>query len=191
VQLQERLLGLDQRRLTKHGAGKRRAHHEQMHRRHTGEHHVGLAPVDLALHPGRVHLRHEHLGDRQPHRAFTSPDVLPDGRLRDIRTVLVNEPLPDPLGGMPLLTRRVPIRQKPPIDHRPIPAELRRRTTHRRPLHRRQRRHQRLPDHPSMNPVPDRQPADREPLTIPVPSDLLELFHSGSHSSVPFAQRSR
>ena len=43
---------------------------------------------------------------------------------------------------------------------------------------------------PSMNPMPDRQPPDREALPIPVPSDLLELFHSGFHSSVPSAQRS-
>jgi hypothetical protein len=30
-----------------------------------------------------------------------------------------------------------------------------------------------------------RQPPDREPLTIAVPSDLFELLHSGFHSSVP------
>src|SRR5450631_2407688 len=33
--------------------------------------------------------------------------------------------------------------------------------------------------------MPHRQPPDREPLSITVPSDLLELFHSGFHSSVP------
>ncbi len=37
-----------------------------------------------------------------------------------------------------------------------------------------------------MNAMPDRQPPDREPLPIPIPSDLLELFHSGFHSSALF-----
>ena len=128
-----------------------------MHRRHDPrEHHVSLAPVDLALHPGRVDLRHEHLPDREPHRTLTSPHILPDRRLSDIRAKLINEPLMNPLSGMPLLTRRGPIRLKPPIDHRPIRAELRRWPAHRRPLHRRHRRHQRLPNHPSMNPMPNR-----------------------------------
>ena len=66
---------------------------------------VGDFPVNLALHPGRVNLRHEHLPDRQPHRTLTSPHILPDRRLRNIRTVLVNEPLMDPLGGMQFQAR--------------------------------------------------------------------------------------
>ena len=49
VQLQERLLGLDQRRLAERRPRERRAHHEQIHRRRRPrEHDLGLAPVDLA-----------------------------------------------------------------------------------------------------------------------------------------------
>ena len=91
----------------------------------------------------------------------------------------------DPLGGMPLLARRHAIGLKPGVDHRPIRPQLRRRAANRRALRRRHRRRQRLPDRPPMHPMTHRQPPDREPLTITVPSDLLELFHSGFHSSVP------
>ncbi len=88
----------------------------------------------------------------------------------------------DPPRGVPLLARRGPVGLKPPIDHRPIPTELRGRATHRRPLRRRHRRRQRLLHRPAMNPMPHRQPANREALPITIPSDLLELLHPGSHS---------
>jgi hypothetical protein len=53
VQLQKRLLGFDQRRLTERRARERRAHHEQMHLRHNARrHHQRLAPIDIGLHPG-------------------------------------------------------------------------------------------------------------------------------------------
>ena len=183
VQLQERLLGLHQRRLTERRPGERRAHHEQMRlHRHPAEHHERLAPVDLRLHPRRVDLRDEHLPDRKPHRPLARADVLTNRRLRDISTVLIHQAPVDPPRGMPLLARRSPIRLKPPVDHRPIRTELRRRPAHRRPLRRRHRRRQRLLHRPAMNPMPDRQPADREALPITIPSDLLELLHPGTHS---------
>ena len=92
--------------------------------------------------------------------------------------MLIHQPLMDPPRGMPLLARRIPIRQQPPIDHRPIPTELRRPTTHRRPLRRRHRRHKRLPDRPAVDPVPPRQRPDRQPLPRVIAPDQLELLHS-------------
>jgi len=97
--------------------GERRAHHEQMHRhRDPGEHHLGLAPVDLRLHPGRVGLRDEHLADANPIARLRARTYC--------RTVVSATSAPcsstsadDPPGGMPLLTRRGPIRLQPPIDH--------------------------------------------------------------------------
>ena len=186
VQLQERLLGLDQRRLAERRARERRAHHEQMHRRRDArqlDHR--LAPVDLGLHARRVDLRHEHLADRPAQLALARPHVLAHRHLGDIGAVLIDQPPPDPLGGVTLLARRVAIGLKPLIDHRPIRAQLRRRPAHRRALHRRQRRLQRLAHRPPMNTVPLRQRPDREPLAITVTADLLELLHSGTHSSVP------
>ena len=157
VQLQKRLLGLDQRRLTERRARERRAHHEQMHhRRDPREHHQRLAPIDLALHPGRVNLRDEHLGDRPPQLALARPHILTHRNLGNISTMLIDQPPPDPPRGMPLLTRRVPISQQPPVDHRPIRAELRRWTAHRRALDRRHRRHQRITHRPAMHAMPHR-----------------------------------
>ena len=183
VQLKERLLGLDQRRLAERRARERRAHHEQMHlHRHAAEHDQRLAPIDLRLHARGVDLRDEHLVDRPPQLALAQPDVLTDSDLGDIGTVLINEAPPDPLGGMPLLGRRVAIRQQPLVDQRPIRPQLRRRPAHRRTLRRRHRRRQRLLHRPAMNPMPDRQTTDREALPITVSSDLLELLHPGSHS---------
>jgi len=86
------------------------------------------------------HLRHEHLGDRPPHRTLSAADVLTHRRLRDIHAVLIDEPLMDPLRGMPLLARRLAITLEPPVDHRPIRPQLRRRATDRRALRRRHRR---------------------------------------------------
>jgi hypothetical protein len=74
-----------------------------------------------------VDLRHQPLADRPAHRALPAADVLPDRLLRDIRALLIDEPLMDPLGGMPLLARSVPISLKPRVDHRPIRPQLRRR----------------------------------------------------------------
>ena len=120
--------------------------------------------------------------DRPPQLALAQPDVLTDRDLSDIGTVLINQPPPDPPGGMPLLRWRVTIRQQPLIDHRPIRPQLRRRPARRRALRRRYRRRQRLLHRPAMHPMPDGQPPNREPLPITVPSDLLELLHPGSHS---------
>jgi len=85
----------------------------------------------------------------------------------------------------PLLPGPLPVGLQPLVDQRPIRAELRRRPAHRRALRQRHWRQQRRPHRPSMNPMALRQRPDRQPLAIAVTPDLLELLHSGSHSSVP------
>ena len=182
VQLEERLLRLDQRGLTERRPRERRAHKEQMNRRaHPRQVDLRLAPVDLRTHTRVVHLRHEHLPDRPAHRALPSTHVLPHRRLRDLGAVLVDQPPPDPPRGVTLLPRRHPIGLKPRVDQRPIRPQPRRRPTHRRTLRRRQRRSQRLPHRPPMNPIPLRQRPDRQPLPIAIPPDLLELLHPRPH----------
>ena len=150
----------------------------------TAQQHPGLAPVDLALDPGRVQLRHERLTDL-PERQATLAHIAADLALRDLRAVLGDQALPDPPRGVTLLARRVAIREQPRIDHLAIRAELRRRPVHRRSLHRRHRRHQRLPHRPPMHPMTRGQRPDREPLTIAIAPDLLERLHPGTHPSRP------
>jgi len=140
VEFQERLLGFDQRRLAERRAGKRRAHHEQVHRhRHPRKLDLGLTPVDLGVGPGRVDLRDMHLADRPTHRPLACPHVIADRRLGDLGAVLVDEPPMDPLGRVTLLARRVAIGLKPCVDQCPIRTELRCRPRDRRTLRRRQR----------------------------------------------------
>ena len=147
--------------------------------------HPRFAPVDLALDPGRVQLRHERLSDL-PERQAALTHIAADLALRDLRAVLGDQALPDPPRGVTLLARRIAVRPKPRIDHLPIRAELRRRPAHRRTLGRRDRRRQRLPHRPPMHPVTRCQRPDREPLTITIAPDLLERLHPGTH---PFRPR--
>ncbi|MCA1680314.1 MAG: hypothetical protein LC777_15865, partial [Actinobacteria bacterium] len=154
MQLEERLLGLDQRRLTERRARERRAHEEQAHLHpRAGDVDLRLPPVDFGLCAACVNLRDEHLIDRPPHRPLARTHILADRRLGDLRAVLVDEALPDPLRGMALLARRLAIALKPRVDQRAILAELRGRPVRRRALGRRQRRRQRLTQGTPINTV--------------------------------------
>ena len=183
VQLQERLLGLDQRRLAERRAGERRAHHEQMHlHRHPTEHHQRLAPVDLGL-----DARARGPAARTPRRPATPARACEPARTDGPSPQRHRHRAHQPAAARSAWRYAAasparPIGQQPLVDHRPIRPQLRRRPAHRRALRRRYRRRQRLLHRPAMHPMPDRQPPDREPLPITVPSDLLELLHPGSHS---------
>ena len=178
VPLQERLLALGLKRDHERRARETRAHQEQMHDRQlAAQQHLRLAPVNLGLYPRVGRQRHEHLADI-PGRAATRRDIPAHLPLRHLSAVLLNQALPDPPGGMTLLARRLPVRVQPAVDDRPERAELRRRTTLRRPLRRRDRRLQRLPDRPAMHPVALRQPPDRQALPRVIAPDLLKLLHS-------------
>jgi len=182
VQLEERLLGLDQRRLAERRPGERRAHEEQMHlRAHPRQVDLRLAPVDLGPGARRVSLGDEDLADRPAHRPLARAHVLAHRRLRDVGAVLIDQPPPDPPRGMALLARRLPVGLKPRVDQRPPRTQLRRRPPPRHPARWRQRRRQRRPDRAAMHTVARRQRADRQPLPVAVAPDLLEQLHPGTY----------
>ena len=156
VALQERLLRLAPKRRRERRARVTEPQLEQVDLHELPvDHRPRLAPIDLALHAGLVMLRHERLTDiaqLTPARTHVPADLT----LRHDRALLLNQALPDPPRGMPLLARRIPISLKPRIDQRAIRPELRRRPRHRRPLQRRYRRLERLPHRPPMNTMPGR-----------------------------------
>lgn len=64
---------------------------------------IGLAPVDLGRLPGRMDLRNEHLPRPLPQLTPPPADVIADGRLSDLETVLVDQPAPHTLWSSPAL----------------------------------------------------------------------------------------
>ena len=189
VPLQERLLGLRHERHHERRPGEARPHLKQVHLDQlTAQQDLRLPPIDLALNACVADQRHEHLADiaQLPALAVHIPADLPLGHSG---AVLLHQPLPDPTSCVTLLTRRLPIRLQPAIDHRPIRPQLRRRPRLRRTLRRRDRRLQRLPDRPPMHPVTLRQLPDRQPLARVIAPDLLELLHSAHYSFRTFQSR--
>ncbi len=178
VGLQERLLGAVRESHRERCARVAGTHVEQVDLpRARGHPDLRLAPVDLALHARLMDLRHERLHALP---AFPAPpmNVFTDRALGDISRVLITQPFPDPLRGMALLTRRIPVALKPGVDQLLVATQLRRRPADRRPLDGRHRRGQRLTHRTAMNTVTLRQRPDRQTVPIPVPSDLLERLHS-------------
>jgi hypothetical protein len=185
VGLQERLLSLSPERHRERRAGMTRPHQEHVHHyRHPAQNHLRLTPVNLGLHARVSHQRHKRLDLAQP--APHSSDIPVDLPLRDLRAMLLDQPLPDPPSGMTLLARHLQTHAQPLLDHRPIPPQPRRRPTTRRPLRRRHRRLQSLAHRPTMNPMTPRQRPDRQLLPRKIAPDRLELLHS-AHSFRPFA----
>lgn len=82
-----------------------------------------LAEVDLGLPTGEVFLRDEGVRGfstgLDADLAAAGGDVVADHPVRDdaCGLVLVQQPVEDPLGGMPLLPRRVEIVAQPAVDH--------------------------------------------------------------------------
>ena len=60
--------------------------------RHPAEHDQRLAPVDLGLDPRRIDLRDEHLPDQPSKLTPARSHMLTDRDLRDIGSVLINQP---------------------------------------------------------------------------------------------------
>jgi hypothetical protein len=178
VGLEERLLGAVRERHRERRTGMTRPHVKQVDpRRRPSYRDLRLTPVDLRLHTRTVHLRHERL---DPFAALGPAivNVFPNSALSDISRVLITQPLPDPLRGMTLLARRIPVPIKPGVDQPPIRPKLRRRTTHSLALDGRQRRRERLTHRPPVNPIPRRQRPRRGTFPIPISPDLLERLHS-------------
>jgi hypothetical protein len=90
---------------------------------HAADVHPDLSEVNLGGMPGQVGLRHESVHHRpvpclQQDLRTALRDILRHRPIRDPRVVLVDQPLPDPMRGMPLLRRCVHIRPQHLI-HRP------------------------------------------------------------------------
>lgn len=156
--------------------------------------HLGLRPavddpqvgeVDLGLRAWLVHLRDVDLL-RRPARL--GPDlrpahvhVVPHRRVRDLgQLVLLDQPGMDPPRGMPLLARRSQVLPQHAVDQRLGRVQPRRRP-HRHLPRRWLGRPQRLPDRPTVHPVPVGQPPDRQLLPPGIPTDRLEQLHPRPH----------
>lgn len=181
VALQERLLGLVGEGLHIGGAGVREPHQEELGLDQLSSHpNLRLAPVDLGLRAGIVGLGDVAL-DPQAELSPAGGDVLAHGSLGDPCALLDDQPLPDALGGVALLGRRLPVALEPLVDQVVVGAEDRRRPPRGLLARRWQRRLQGLAHRSTVDPMPPRELADREPLPITVTANLLEQLHSGSH----------
>ena len=106
MRFEERLLSFVRERHRERRARVTRAHMKQEHLPTlTGEIRERLTPINLSLHRRVMHLRHERLHALTP---LPPPriHILTHRALRNIRRVLIPQPLPHPLRGMPLLPRR-------------------------------------------------------------------------------------
>ena len=186
VAVEERLLGLvgigDVDGLAR--VRQTQAEHEQLHH-HPGDHRLELTEVDLGLLSRRVGLGDHHLRSGALDLDPQLGHQLPDAGLRHHRTLLIEQPLPDPARGVALLAWRGQIGDQPPPDRGLIRPEHRR-GPHRRLPHRRHRIGQRRPNRAAMHPVPISERPDRHLFVAGITSDTFELLHSRSHSH-PYA----
>jgi hypothetical protein len=95
----------------------RQSHHKHpaLHD-HPGDRGVKLAEVDFGLSAGQMDLRDRHLMAGQP-EFNPAPRHIP--RHRDLRArglMFGDQALPDPSGGVALLTRRIFVGDQPPVD---------------------------------------------------------------------------
>ena len=135
------------------------------------------AEVDLRFGAGLVvgDDRHVHVVEMQ--LAAAGPDVPADRRLGDIGTLLVDEALPDPAGGVALLAGRDGVLGQPAPDRLGMGADRGLGAGLDGLARRRDRRRQGLADCPPVDLVPTRQLADRHPFLPLLPADTLELLH--------------
>ncbi len=144
--------------------------------------HPHLREVDLGVLARQVPLRHKRpLGDQilafQGHLRSPPGDIVPHRGVRQLdHVVLVDQPLPHPLGGMALLPGRVQVPSQPLVDGRLDLVQLGR-PPHRRLPWRRHRAVQRLADRAPMHPIALGQRPHRQALLV-VAADLLEDLHA-------------
>ena len=163
--VEERLGGLPRIRLHEAGVGVRQVHAEEMDlATHAADRGHRLAEVDLGR-AGRVRQRHEGL---PPTRAC-DPDVILHHCVAASIAVLVAQTLEDPLGRVPLLDRRSPVRLQDGRDHRQKRPKLRLLDRLRARIARRQREPAHLGDRLSA------QPEHASRLTPRVALDKHEL----------------
>ena len=117
--VEERLLGLVQIHPVKPLAGRGEAEHEHPALREHAVEPEGEPPeVDPTLGAGRMPLRHLHLHQHHRLPAAHLGDVATHRRLAHLSLMLIDEALPHPSSGVPLLTRRLPICLQPGVDRR-------------------------------------------------------------------------
>jgi hypothetical protein len=186
VTVEERLLGLGGERGVERPARVRQPHHEHpaLHRDPV-EHRVELPEVDLGLSTGQMRLRDHHLDPGQPQLAAPPRDIAAHRHLRTRRTVLSDQPLPDPPRGVALLARGVPIGHQPAVDDRD--PRLDRRTWPRRVRlpRRRDGADQRLAHRPPVDLMALSELPDRHTLHPTLAPDLLEQLHPRPHPDRP------
>src|SRR5215204_3361397 len=129
-------------------------------------------------------LRHHHLPPVSADLNLQPGNQAPHARLAHPCAFLLDQPLPDPARGLPLLPWRRQIRDQPAPDRRHISTQHRRRPR-RRLTRRRDRINERLPDRATMHPVPVRERPDRQTLITTITSDTFELLHSRSLLQTP------
>ena len=179
VAFQERFLRLGGERNMKRPPRARQPQHEQPQLQHgAGDHRVELAEVDLGFGPGQMRLRHRNIHVLEAELGAAASHIPRHAHLRAGSTVLGDQPLPHPAGGVPLLPRHLPVGQQPSVDNRrvvvdgwPCPWRI-------RLAGRRHRRLQRLPHRPPVHVMTIGQFPDRgapDPAVLP---DLLEQLHS-------------
>ena len=138
---------------------------------------VRQAEVDLGLLAGLVVGDDRDLDVIEVQLAAARADVPADGRLGDIGALLVDQPLPDPAGGVALLAGRDGVLGQPAPDRLGVGADRRLGAGLDGLAGRRDRAREGLADRPPVHPVAACQLADRHPFLPLVPADTLELLH--------------
>ena len=177
--LQQRRLVLAQERERHDLRRRRQAQVEQVDHGGLARHDDGrLAEVDLRLGTrARGGPTIVTSGPPVPSSAAEPTHDVADGRLRDLRVVLLDEALPDPPRGVALLARRLPV--APPATpgraaiQGPITGDARAGLARGGGT----RRRQRLAHGPAMDPVAAGQGADGQPFLPMVDTDTLEQLH--------------
>jgi len=185
VALEERLLRLGGERPVNRPPRARQPHREQPQlRQRPLQPHPQLGEVDLGLLTRAVHLRHRHTADPTTQLAAQPGDVLAHRRLAKLGAVLGHQPLPDPMGGMPLLCRQPLVGGHPRLDQRPPPIQHRAASLGHLPLGRHRAR-QRLAHRAPVHPMLLGQRPDAHALQPGVTADTLEQLHPRSHPLSP------
>src|SRR5215831_13976341 len=84
------------------------------------EHDSRITNIHSLISARRMRLRDRDLDLVQAQFGAAAGDIPRHRHLSQDRAMFGHQPLPDPPGGMPLLTRYLPVGQQPRIDHRRI-----------------------------------------------------------------------
>jgi hypothetical protein len=126
-------------------------------------------------------LRDHHLSSGAGDLGAQHRDEVAHAGLGHHRTLLLDQPLPDPACGVPLLPRCAQVLGQPPSDRGLVRTQYRR-GTHRWLPHRRHRISQRRTHSATVDLVFVRERPDRHVFITGIASDTFELLHSRSHS---------